>query len=198
MRSDGHNSRNVSLQKSRLITTYCDNILCAIDNVASFLATFLALDVRSLAPKRKCKTSKCKRHVYNRASFRIEIIPWKIERWKIPWKKLGKYYPFKLISIDRYSVEQLWTHNHQQIKQKKKFILTTVVVYIRGYFLSTYFKMTTICGEESQTRHSFFTNSPRSLYIVTCKKKRIQLGRNDTLWWKHYIFFSYIINETKN
>lgn len=198
MRSDGRNSRNVSLQKSRLITTCCDNILCAIDNVASFLATFLALDVRSLAPKRKCKTSKCKRHVYNRASFRIEIIPWKIERWKIPWKKLGKYYPFKLISIDRYSVEQLWTHNHQQIKQKKKFILTTVVVYIRGYFLSTYFKMTTICGEESQTRHSFFTNSPRSLYIVTCKKKRIQLGRNDTLWWKHYIFFSYIINETKN
>lgn len=171
MRSDGRNSRNVSLQKSRLITTCCDNILCAIDNVASFLATFLALDVRSLAPKRKCKTSKCKRHVYNRASFRIEIIPWKIERWKIPWKKLGKYYPFKLISIDRYSVEQLWTHNHQQIKQKKKFILTTVVVYIRGYFLSTYFKMTTICGEESQTRHSFFYEfSKVALYCYLQKR----------------------------
>lgn len=121
--------------------------------------------------------------------FGLKLFHEKLNDEKYLGKKLGKYYPFKLISIDRYSVEQLWTHNHQQIKQKKKFILTTVVVYIRGYFLSTYFKMTTICGEESQTRHSFFTNSPRSLYIVTCKKKRIQLGRNDTLWWKHYIFF---------
>lgn len=108
--------------------------------------------------------------------FGLKLFHEKLNDEKYLGKKLGKYYPFKLISIDRYSVEQLWTHNHQQIKQKKKFILTTVVVYIRGYFLSTYFKMTTICGEESQTRHSFFTNSPRSLYIVTCKKETNTTG----------------------
>lgn len=103
--------------------------------------------------------------------FGLKLFHEKLNDEKYLGKKLGKYYPFKLISIDRYSVEQLWTHNHQQIKQKKKFILTTVVVYIRGYFLSTYFKMTTICGEESQTRHSFFYEfSKVALYCYLQKR----------------------------
>lgn len=87
--------------------------------------------------------------------FGLKLFHEKLNDEKYLGKKLGKYYPFKLISIDRYSVEQLWTQPSTN-QTEKKFILTTVVVYIRGYFLSTYFKMTTIRGEESQTRHSFF------------------------------------------
>lgn len=70
--------------------------------------------------------------------FGLKLFHEKLNDEKYLGKKLGKYYPFKLISIDRYSVEQLWTQPSTNQTEKKIYSHDRCCVYPRLLFINIF------------------------------------------------------------